>query len=61
MWKAFEKLAQANVDHYNTHPTRHTVITAVYAVAAVAGGLKFAHAVGKSGSDIRSGQYANMK
>jgi|tagenome__1003787_1003787.scaffolds.fasta_scaffold6532395_1 hypothetical protein len=37
--KLFTKLAQANVDHYNNHTTRHTVITAVYgAVALVAVG-----------------------
>lgn len=34
--KTFEKIANANVDHYNNHKTAHNTITAVYAIAAVA-------------------------
>lgn len=35
MWKKFEKLAQANVDHYNRRPMLHTAS----AVALMVGGM----------------------
>lgn len=35
MWNSFEKLAQANLDHYNDNPTKHNVIAAVYCIVAV--------------------------
>lgn len=31
----FEKLAQANLDHYTDNPTKHNVIAAVYCIVAV--------------------------
>lgn len=35
MWKNFEKLAQANVDHFNNNPKAHAATTAAYGVVAV--------------------------
>jgi hypothetical protein len=33
----FNKLAQANVNHYNNHPTAHCLIIAVYGAMVVVG------------------------
>lgn len=32
----FTRIAQANLDHYNDHPTAHNILTGVLALGAVA-------------------------
>ena len=37
----FTKLSEANVNHYNAHPTRHTVLT-ITAIVAIRVGMNYA-------------------
>lgn len=37
MFKTFTKLAQANLDHYNNHPTQHNLLTGAALVVAFVG------------------------
>ena len=37
MWKAWTKLAQANLDHYNDHPAQHNLLTVVLGAIGVVG------------------------
>lgn len=44
----FTNLAQANLDHYNNHPTSHLLITAAYGIVATGLICKMAEKVAKS-------------
>lgn len=60
MNKSFTKLAQSNVDHYNNHPTSHTVIAVVGLVVAYVGITKLAQRMAKNDLKTRmyTGRYA---
>ena len=45
MWKAWTKLAQANLDHYNEHPAQHNLLTVVFGVVGVVGTMVAARKV----------------
>lgn len=58
MLKNFEALAQANVDHYNSHPTAHNAITGAMAVGACVAIIALARKLSKEDRMLRAGQYA---
>lgn len=56
--KSFSDLAQANVDHYNEHPTAHNLITVALAVGGVVLAVKLAKRMAKEDPTLKSGRYA---
>lgn len=56
----FEKLAQANVDHYDNHPVTHTAIAVVSLVGAVVLTRKLAKRISREDpAHLKSGHMAN--
>jgi hypothetical protein len=52
------KICQANLEHYNNHPTRHKTIIVAYAGVLYVGAHKLGKRLAKNDAILRSGMMA---